>query len=254
MKRIDTTKETATSWSPFKVESKAFMQDANKEMVQSLCRNIISNRGLIYSPTTPYFISSFSTSFTSDGAVFFGDELYIMRENSSSLLYAKIDTTPDPVADPTTFSDGVIQNIHNNRYLTYSNAATGSLFPVANIINVAIRTVIPFINITPNANWVVSSTYFGSPNVFQYRKNSNNEIEFRGFVQNTDSGVTSTVFVLPVGFRPTNVKEFGCRSAVTAGGGGSGVTRAVIFPNGNVNVYLVSSDYNSFDNVRFSLD
>ena len=36
-----------------------------------------------------------------------------------------ITTTPDPTADPTTFSDGSSQNVHDVRTLVISNAATG---------------------------------------------------------------------------------------------------------------------------------
>ena len=253
MKRIDTTQETATSWSPFKVESKAFMQDANKEMVQAICKNIISNHGLTYSATVPYLISSFTASFASDGTIFFNGELFVMRQNAGS-IFAVIDTTPDTVADPTTFSDASIHNIHNNRYLTFTNTVTGSLFAMATIIDVSIKTVMPFISITPNSNFTVQNPYAGNsePNVFQYRKNASNEIEFRGMVRIVSTAGSTIIMNLPVGSRPA-----------------SGVYRPVwsdylnttvfisIKTGGDVGVYIgpISNGTSiSLDGIRFSLD
>ena len=251
MKRIDTTKETATSWSPFKVESKAFMQDANKEMFKVLARNLIVKAG--YSPTTlPFLIESFNGF---DQAIYFQGEIYKTNVVSTSpTVYAIIDTTPDAVADPTTFSDGVVQNIHNNRNIISTTTAAGSMFNFGQVVDITVRTVIPFINITPNTNWVVPATYYGSPNVFQYRKNANNEVELRGVAQNTDMGVTPSVFTLPVGFRPTNVKEFVSSFNTASGSGTFGAARVVVAPNGMINVFLTASNYYILDNVRFSLD
>jgi hypothetical protein len=162
MKRIDTTQETSTSWSPYKVESKAFMQDANKEMIAALCINIITNHGLTYSGTTPYLITTENVITpigiylpNSDGAVFYGGELYIMLENTGGLTYTVIDNSINTAADPTTFSDGTTHNIHKNRYLNFTNTSAGSLFAVANIVNVNLST-------KPNP---VITTYTGTSNV-----------------------------------------------------------------------------------------
>ena len=252
MKRIDTTKETATSWSPFKVESKAFMQDANKEMFAVLAKNLIVRAG--YSTASLPFLIEKSSAF--DQAIYFQGEIYMTNIVSVSPTdYAIIDTTPDPVADPTTFSNGVVWNIHNNRRITITGTAAGSMFNFGQVVDISVSNkVIPFINITPNTNWVVPATYFGSPNVFQYRKNANNEVELRGVSQNTDSGVTPSVFTLPVGFRPTNVKEFVSSFNTASGSGTFGAARVVVSPNGMINVFLTASNYYCFDNVRFSLD
>lgn len=130
---------------PFTTKSLDFLQDANKDMIAALCRNIISNHGLTYSSSVPYFISQYNTSFISDGAVFFNGELYILEENVTTLAYATIDTTPNATADPLLFSDGVGRNVHNNRYLTFTNTLSGSLFAIADIVNVsrAIAIIIP---------------------------------------------------------------------------------------------------------------
>lgn len=114
-----------------------------------------------------------------------------------------------------------------------------------------------FSNITPNTNWTVPGTYITSPNVFQYRKNEQtNEIEFRGFVKNTDTGVTPTIMTLPVGSRPVNDKAF----VVWASGAPSGSVyqvELIVFANGSVNAYVQGLANNTvicLDTVRFSLD
>jgi hypothetical protein len=198
MKRIDPTQETATSWSPYKVESKAFMQDANKEMIAALCINIITNHGLTYSGTTPYLITT-SNVITpigiylpnSDGAVFYNGELYLMLENTG-LTYAVIDNSINTAADPTTFSDGTTHNIHKNRYLNFTNTSAGSLFAVADIVDLtkANTQSLSFLN-----SWSASESVLVYKQVF-------NKIEFKGSVSKaTTSG--GVIFNLPVGYRPS---------------------------------------------------
>jgi hypothetical protein len=255
MKNIDITQiSDPLIQQPFTGLSLQFLQNASKEMVQVICRNIVTSHGLVYSATTPYLLSSFATTFTSDGAVFYGDELYIMLENFSTLNYAVIDTTPDATADPVIFTDSISRSVHNNRYLTFTNTLSGSLFPVANIVDLRLNPV--FINITPATNWTVPTPYITSTNVFQYRKNVNNEIEFRGFVKNTDTGATVTIFTLPVGSRPVNDKAFVIWASGAPGGSVYSV-ELIIYANGSVNAYvqgLANNTIVSLSNIRFSLD
>ena len=209
MKRIDTTQETATSWSPFKVESKAFMQDANKEMVQSLCRNIISSRGLTYSTTVPYGISGFDAPFGSDGAIFFNGELYIMKQNISSALYAYIDTTANAVADPTTFSDNTTHYIHKDRYLNFTNTLAGSLFAVSSIIDASFQLIkVP--------SKPVISTYTGLTNVSTTALTPLTLL-FPTEISDTDNQFASGIFnAKQIGFHQLSVDlVFGISAAVT---------------------------------------
>ena len=141
MKRIDTTQETATSWSPFKVESKAFMQDASKEVIAAVCRRIIVDKTGGYSVSLPYL---FENIHGYEVSVFFNNELYLTNYTIGG--YAHIDTTPDSIADPTTFSDGTIHNIHNNRYLYFDGNITGALFSATNIVDLTVSTVRPVIS------------------------------------------------------------------------------------------------------------
>lgn len=132
---------------PYTAKSVDFLREGDREMIAIIIRNIISNKGLMYSTSVPYFVSGTSNlvGFPTDGAIFFNDELYIMRENTAGLDYCIIDTTPDPVADPVMFTDSISRNVHNNRYLTFTNVASGSLFAIADIvgINLTAPTVVP---------------------------------------------------------------------------------------------------------------
>lgn len=122
---------------PFTTKSLDFLQRNSKEMIYAICRNLVTMSGRTYSFSTPYYISQNDiASFTSDGYIFFNGELFIMTENTASLDYAIVDTTADATYDPLLFTDNVNRNVHNNRYLTFTSTALGSLFAIANIVNV----------------------------------------------------------------------------------------------------------------------
>jgi hypothetical protein len=127
---------------PLTTKSLDFLQSGNKQALAIICRNIIKNHGLTYSATVPYLLTTNMLSpivpFNGDGTVFFNDEIYILQENTASALYAIIDTTPDATADPLLFSDLVNRNVHNNRYLAFTNTLAGSLFAISAIVDVSI--------------------------------------------------------------------------------------------------------------------
>lgn len=127
---------------PLTTKSLDFLQSGNKQALAIICRNIIKNHGLTYSATVPYLLTINMLSpivpFNGDGTVFFNDEIYILQENTASALYAIIDTTPDATADPLLFSDLVNRNVHNNRYLAFTNTLAGSLFAISAIVDVSI--------------------------------------------------------------------------------------------------------------------
>jgi hypothetical protein len=127
---------------PFTTKSLDFLQSASKQVIAVICRNIIKNHGLTYSASVPYQLSGPMVSpivpFNGDGTVFFNDEIYILQENTSGATYATIDTTPDGTADPLLFSDLINRDVHDNRYLTFTNTLAGSLFAVADIVDVSV--------------------------------------------------------------------------------------------------------------------
>ena len=148
---------------PFTTKSLDFLQSGNKQALAIICRNIVKNHGLTYSATVPYLLTINMNSpivpFNGDGTVFFNDEIYILQENTSSALYAVIDTTPDATADPLLFSDLVNRDVHDNRYLTFTNTLAGSLFAIADIVDVSSTIFKPLIaNQTTGLTVAISST------------------------------------------------------------------------------------------------
>ena len=116
-------------------------------------------------------------------------------------------------------------------------------------------TPIAFTPITPNANFTVQNPYNGTsdPNLFQYRKNANNEIEFRGMVRIVSTTGSLVIMNLPAGSRPS----YGVYRPVWSDYTTSNVT-IMVNPAGNVNLFFASAISNgttiSLDGVRFSLD
>jgi hypothetical protein len=127
---------------PLTTKSLDFLQSGNKQALAVICRNIVKNHKLTYSASVPYQLSGPMLSpivpFTGDGTIFFNDEIYILQENTATATYATINTTPDGTADPLLFSDLVNRNVHNNRYLTFTNTLAGSLFAISDIVDVSV--------------------------------------------------------------------------------------------------------------------
>jgi hypothetical protein len=171
---------------PLTTKSLDFLQSGNKQALAVICRNIIKNHGLTYSASVPYLLSDpmFSpiVPFTGDGTIFFNDEIYILQENTAGGTYATIDTTPDGTADPLLFSDLVNRNVHNNRYLTFTNTLAGSLFAMADIVDVSVPVAL-FKPLIADATSVPSTAISSSLTV-----KFNNEETDAGSINNTSTG------------------------------------------------------------------
>ncbi len=129
---------------PFTGPSLDFVQEGVKELIFGLCRAIVANHGIGYVSTTPYLITGDFSPY--DGYVFFQGELYRMKENVTGYPYAYLDTTPNATYDPLTFTDGIMRNVHNERYIDWQPGVTGSMFNQSDIVNVAT----PYDLVAPN--------------------------------------------------------------------------------------------------------
>jgi len=152
MNRIDTSFAVDPSiQQPFTVKSLDFLQDANKEMVNALCKSMIRQAGYIYSGSIPYRIFASATI----RYIFFNDELYFMQPPVGGDNIAVLITIPDPNADPLTFTDNVARNVHNQRILDPQNGSLGTgLFDLVNIVDIS-STVS---GVTLLNSWTVSGT------------------------------------------------------------------------------------------------
>jgi len=254
MKKIDVSQIVDPSiQQPFTGLSLDFLQEGNKQMIFAICQNIIKSHGLTYNVAVPYLISATSNAgFPSDGIVFFNDELYIMRENVASLTYAVIDTTPDTVADPLLFTDNVTRNVHNNRYLEFTNTLSGSLFAIADIIDITRAQIMPVVTVGSGGSAPAYQNSWGASTAVTYRKNIDGLLYLQGIATKATTS-TGTIFTLPVGYRPTVQKYVSCYLAQA----GSIVTDFLaIDTSGNVSLNYAPASANTFlylDGVSFYL-
>lgn len=205
MKRINTSfASDPYIQQPFTTKSLDFLQNGNKEIIAGLCVNLIENTDGGYNETIPYLISSIpipSTIF-SNYYVFFNGELYIAPDNVG-LLYAKINTAPDVTADPLLFTDSINRNVHDNRYIEYTNTLSGSLFAVANVRDIRRKTPL---TLTPLLNsW---NAFAGVPPraIIENR----NWITLMGGITKSGTIGSTLFFTLPTEYRPAVSKAFSC--------------------------------------------
>ena len=240
MKRIDTTQETATSWSPFKVESKAFMQDANKEMFAVIAKNLIESAGYtVYG--TPYLLEK---SQAYNQAVYYNGEIYMTNVvNVNVGFYAIIDTTPNSVADPTIFSDASTHNIHQNRTLTQTTTAAGSLF--------AWSTLVDLTNISNTAITMINGW-----NTFQIApsyKVSNRQVVLSGNATTTAGGPSAGTTILCVVPAPSSLRRIVCGTTVN---GAFSASLILIDTSGNLivaNATAAVINQINFDGITYAL-
>jgi hypothetical protein len=138
-KRINTSYVSDPSiQQPFTTKSLDFLQDGILEITNGIIKNMIQNRGFTYSASVPYLVAKGTGAY--DRYYFFDGELYRALGLNSN-LYAHIDTSADATADPLLFSDNVNRDVHNNRYLTINATAAGSLFALADVVDISPPTL-----------------------------------------------------------------------------------------------------------------
>jgi hypothetical protein len=94
------------------------------------------------------------------------------------------------------------------------------------------------------ASWI----NHGAPNeVAGYRKLPNGEVQCRGLIKNGTASDGTTLFTLPVGYRPSADRQFGTIQ------GGNNVARVVVLAaSGNVQIFGVTNNaYLSLESIRF---
>jgi len=176
MKKIDTTQETATAWSPFKVESKEFLQKSYREMVDSVIRSIVITNLGTYSSTTPYVVEGCvltnSNKDISAGIVFYGGNFYNVsaKTGGTAPLEFQLESSADGTADPTTFSDGSPHSIHlDYHFTTYSaGAAPSPTFNATALVNLYGTTTV----LTGTSSNGSSITVTASSGTFTYSSDS----------------------------------------------------------------------------------
>lgn len=132
MKRIITTDILDPSiQQPITGNSMDFLQDGTKEITVALAKSLIGNS---YDVAIPYVIHGllpYGTNQYQEGYVLFNNEIYFSAGKVSVTAFVNVPVmtitlTNDATADPVVFTDGLPYNVHKNRTLVLSDAASGS--------------------------------------------------------------------------------------------------------------------------------
>lgn len=136
MKKLDTSSISASVGFPVKSGTLEHIQSAYQE---ALAQSIIAQIGSGYDSSKCYILNGLINSGTAPvynitaGAVFFGGEVYLVDTVSGSLTGSNIVTGVIDTsffaaanADPVTFTDGVIRNVHQIRKVVLQPGLAGS--------------------------------------------------------------------------------------------------------------------------------
>lgn len=214
MNTLDTTKETSNSWSPYKVETKQFLEDAKRETFANMVKAMVGNT---FDDTKVYVLYgceiSGSGPYTINAGAIFCKDVYAQANNlpgevftvpaasitltGGNVIVTNLSDTADLVADPTIFSDNVSQNIHRVRQAVFVAGASGSgtltgnnNCDFGNFISARARIATQIVS--HPANYTVPSTSFAdvtdltitTPNDGVTRKY---KLQFRADVQNANA-------------------------------------------------------------------
>jgi len=224
MNKLITSDITAGSRMPIKKGTIDFLQLAYQEPINALAQRII---GTNYDPTKAYVLYGLtgSSGNITAGALFFNGEVYLCDGDSSglpcggsnvSVLNIAI-TNYSSDADPVTFSDGSIYDIHNIRKVAISCGASGSgdVCDYTDLVRGTINQTID--TSTFSVGWQAVPTV-----PLTYTIDTNGFIHWQGRIESNSGGTASgTIWSaggMPTEARPTvfSINHI-CMS--TAGGG-----------------------------------
>jgi hypothetical protein len=244
---------------PFTALSLAFLQSSRDENLAAIVKAlIISNKGA-YSLTAPYVISGCVVSDTfkdvTAGEIFYGGKFYTTTAVNGTTNTARfiLTKTQDLTADPLTFTDSTVKNVHDIYTYVPTDVASGGDFTAIDLDSVyTTSTDYEWLNATPTVDWTVPGTVNTNVNAFQSRKNKSNDFEFRGTIKPASTFATNTILTLTGANIPYTIRKFRANILDTTK---SGII--TIFTDGTVDYTGSSIDVNDFlslDNIRFSLD
>lgn len=149
---------------PFTAQSLRFLQESKEDDVAALIKAlVISNLGS-YSLTTPYVISGCAVSDAGKdvtaGEIFYGGKYYQTTAVNGTTNVARFILTPsqDATADPLTFSDSSVFNVHTIYKYVPTDVASGGDFTSSNLVSVYGSGKITF-NVNPADQNTSSTSY-----------------------------------------------------------------------------------------------
>jgi hypothetical protein len=209
---------TPTVKMPIKQGTLDFLQLAHQETAAELARAMV---GPNYDATKVYALfgcelSAIGPAITvSEGAVLFNGEIYLVEPNSVTLgggdiiLWNRFFNQYTSNADPVTFTDSSLHNVHNNRQATIAAGASGAGTLTGNANSDYANTLRPepytstgIVLATVGGNlW----TNYGAPFYNAAYKIGSNEVALCGVA--TNIGIAPgiiPILTLPIGARPSS--------------------------------------------------
>lgn len=235
MKSIVLSDITTSAAAKIKKGTLDHLQDSYTEMMIYLA-NAMGGQNLDPTLTTPYVVTgcvnsgSGSSYVYNQGLILYNNELYFVPSASFTLsgsqtVVATITTSYISGAeyDPVTFTDGSTHNIHRNKTIVLSNAASGS--GTFDFLTSAVY-------VSPEKEQTYSGTVATNwATTCKYIKNRDGLVKLSGTISTTGGVPTvgTTVITLPVGYRPRAAMKFpglklkgatldGCTITISTGG------------------------------------
>lgn len=148
MKKIDISQIVSpTSKQPFTANSLKFKQDYDVENYSALVKALITQSTGSYSLTTPYVISgcvlSDSNKDVTAGEIFYGGNFYNVTalNGTTNIVQFILTKTYDPTADPLTFTDGVVKNVHEIYTYVSTDVASGGDFDATDLVSLYVGKI-----------------------------------------------------------------------------------------------------------------
>jgi hypothetical protein len=126
---------------PFTAQSLRFLQEAKEDDVAGLIKALVISNLASYSLGTPYVISgcvvSDSGKDVTAGEIFYGGKYYETTAVNGTTNVARFILTPsqDATADPLTFSDSSVFNVHTIYKYVPTDVVSGGDFTSANLVD-----------------------------------------------------------------------------------------------------------------------
>ena len=126
---------------PFTAQSLRFLQESKEDDVAALIKALVLSNLASYSLTTPYVISgcvvSDSGKDVTAGEIFYGGKYYQTTAVNGTTNVARFILTPsqDSTADPLTFSNSSVFNVHTIYKYVPTDVATGGDFTSAQLVD-----------------------------------------------------------------------------------------------------------------------
>lgn len=213
MNNIDTTQIVDPNvLQPFTGPSLEFLQDATAEMLKVLGSTFV---GEGYLANVPYALIGVTYTGTaalptavSPGYILYNNEIFGVNSGfGPATLGAQFDIVVTQGApDPLTFSDLSSKNVHNIRKLQITDAASGGLFDLTDVI---------FIQPTAIQTATLLASFTGT---VEFYKDGKGFVYLRGLpLLGTTPSTGTVIFNLPAGYRPATTKNLSGSATTNSG-------------------------------------